>query len=151
MSCLDAFIKVQEIWSAFYKNTGSGLFFFWRIINLWNSCSMRPACCCYFPHNLPPSHNEYLTASRGSLSFNSHKWFYISVLFSRFRCHSSSGIHAFLYSGSQMCCLPSRIPEASPAIILKENRWWMEGQTVARFNVCIVVFKMQEPFEGTYV
>lgn len=78
------------------------------------------------------------------------KWLLISLQsFSWFSCRSPPGIFFFFYSGvaysppnvlSSKCTL--HIPEASPTIILKENHWWIEWQSVASLLMfCIAVLK----------
>lgn len=99
-------------------------------------------------NSLTVAFNDYLTILTDSngYRFNSPKCSLVLVLFSWFSCHSSPGIlHFFLQRVSLPNVLSFKcmllIPEASPTIILKENYWWIEWQTVASINVCFTVFR----------
>lgn len=100
---------------------------FWRIINLRNSSSTFLPSCCF---------DDRLTVSA---TFNKFSWLQM-IVWIDFVAFLLQGF--FFYSRTAAACVVFQsagyIPEASPTIILKENCWWIEWQTVASINVCII-------------
>lgn len=96
---------------------------------------------------LTVAYNEYLTVSTVLNRFRNDCSFHCSLVFLIFLTFSSWDF--FFYSRvaysppnvlSSKCTL--HIPEASPTIILKENHWWIEWQSVASLLMfCIAVLK----------